>query len=336
MTAAERDTRRIPELEITLVTHEPAPLALFGEAASELVRETLDRAAVSLHTSARAQRFADGELSLAGTVESLAFDRVVALPALAVPDVPGLPQRAHGFIGTDVAMYVDGLTSVWAAGDSTHFSIKHGGIAAQQADVAARAIAARAGATVALEPFHPVLRAALITGDTPDFFEAELCDPAAGVATVGRPLWTPSIKLAAKYLSPQISQALRGGASPREFADLDGAAASSAPGADPRRAVEAALAAAEDDAGRGDYAGALKWMSLIEQLDLAIPAEYIGRRERWRRELDPKAVPHRAAGRIDPSFATPEDAISDLRRRIGWLREGGAEHGGEMERRLSG
>jgi sulfide:quinone oxidoreductase len=334
MTAAERDARRIPELEITLITHEPAPLALFGVAASELVRETLDRARVGLRTSARAQRFTDSGLTLDGADESLAFDQVVAIPALEVPEVPGLPQRAHGFIGTDAAMSVDGLTSVWAAGDSTHFSVKQGGIAAQQADAAARAIAARAGAKVALEPFHPVLRAALITGDTPDFIEAELSKPAAGIATVGRPLWTPSIKLAAKYLSPQISLALRGGASPREFSDVEVSSVSSAPDADPRRAVEAALTAADDDAGRGDYAGALRWMSLIEQLDLAIPAVYISRRERWRRELDPGAVPHRAAGRIDPSFATPEEAISDLRRRIGWLREVESREGDEMAARL--
>jgi len=41
-----------------------------------------------------------------------------------------------------------GLTNVFAAGDATDFPIKHGGIAAQQADVAAQTIATMADAPV--------------------------------------------------------------------------------------------------------------------------------------------------------------------------------------------
>jgi sulfide:quinone oxidoreductase len=333
MTAAERDERLIPRLEITLVTNEAAPLAVFGSAASDLVKQTLERAGIGLRTSARARRFADRQLELDG-LEALPCDQAVALPALKVQDVPGLPQRTNGFIGTDTAMQVDGLTSVWAAGDSTNFSVKQGGIAAQQADAAARAIAARAGAKVAIEAFRPVLRGALITGHAPDFFEAELWDPSAGRASVGRPLWTPSVKIGAKYLAPYIARALRGGESPSTFSEVDRGSGSEAGNADPERAIEAMLTAADDDADSGDYAGALKWLSLIEQFDLALPAECIGRRERWRRELEPDAVAHPAARRIDPSFATPEEAVSDLRRRVGWLREAEFREGEEMAARL--
>jgi sulfide:quinone oxidoreductase len=335
MTAAERDQRRIPELELSLVTHERAPLGLFGSEASRLVDHTMRRAGVDLRTSARAERFANGRLELAGTEEAPGFDQVVALPALTVPEITGLPQRAHGFVGIDAAMHVEGLPDVWAAGDATSFSVKHGGISSQQADVAAGAIAARAGAKVAIEPFRPVLRGAVITGDTPDFLEAELYDPGAGVASAGRPLWTPSIKLAARYLGPYIARTLRGGESMPAFADVDRGPATSAGEGDPRRAVAAALAAADEDAERGDYEGALRWMSLIEQMDLAVPAAYVSRREAWRRELDSEALPHPAAGRIDPAFATPEQAISDLRRRIGWLREAEKSTGAKMESRLS-
>ena len=73
---------------------------------------------------------------------------------------------------TDVAMHVSGLEHVWAAGDVTSFPIKQGGLAAQQADIAARSIAADAGARVPLEPFQPVLRGALITGDAPEFLRS--------------------------------------------------------------------------------------------------------------------------------------------------------------------
>ena len=50
---------------------------------------------------------------------------------------------------------------VWAAGDCTAFSVKTGGLAAEQAYVAAPGIAAAAGASVQERPFDPVLRADL-------------------------------------------------------------------------------------------------------------------------------------------------------------------------------
>jgi sulfide:quinone oxidoreductase len=339
MTARERDARRIPNLEITIVTPELTPLAVFGGAASRMVRSTLDRAGIALRTSAHARRFDRRSLELGDGAAPIEVDQAVALPALEIPDLAGLPQRRHGFLGTDVAMHVEGLERVWAAGDATHFPIKQGGVAAQQARVAAQAIAARAGASVAVQPFRPVLRGAMITGETPEFFETELSAPHDGVASVGRPLWTPSIKLAADYLSPYISQALRGGARPG-LHDVAPGTDQRESEVDHRRAVEVAVAAADVDASRGDYESALKWIALVEQLDLAVPAEYVVRREDWRRRIDPKRTTHLAAGRIDPSFATPEQAISDLRRRIGWLREAetrdGAEMGSELARLDSG
>ena len=65
---------------------------------------------------------------------------------------------AHGFIPVDSRCRVRGVQRVYAAGDATDFAIKHGGIAAQQADVAAQAIAALAGiadAPKAVPPRHP-------------------------------------------------------------------------------------------------------------------------------------------------------------------------------------
>ena len=57
----------------------------------------------------------------------------------------GLPQTVYGFIPVDSHCRVHGVTDVFAAGDITSFTVKQGGIAAQQADVAAAAIAAAAG-----------------------------------------------------------------------------------------------------------------------------------------------------------------------------------------------
>ena len=72
---------------------------------------------------------------------------MVSLPVPEVPEIPGLPQRPpHGYIPVDRYGGVDGLERVFAAGDATWFPIKQGGIAAQQADAAAGAIAELAGA----------------------------------------------------------------------------------------------------------------------------------------------------------------------------------------------
>ena len=93
LTAAEPDARRLQDIEITLVTHEPEPLSLFGEPASQLVTARLDEAGSRAAGFRTAHRFEAGRLLV---------DEAVALPALEVPPVPGLPQRARGFVQTDV------------------------------------------------------------------------------------------------------------------------------------------------------------------------------------------------------------------------------------------
>jgi sulfide:quinone oxidoreductase len=272
-------------------------------------------------------RFADGHLHIAEE-EPLGADAAVALPALQVPAVPGLPQRHNGFVQTDAAMHVEGLNAVWAAGDATWFPIKQGGLAAQQADASARSIAARAGAHVPLETFQPVLRGILVTGEVPDFFRSSIAAPEAGVATAGRPLWWPPSKVAGRYLGPYLAHAQNPS---KELVDRDPSAGSSGGEADPERAVALLLAAADADARIGDFEGAIKWLSLVEQLNLVTPPEYVARRYEWRRRLQPDLPPDAAAERIDPSFQSAAAAISDLQRRVGWLRE--IEHRAEGEMR---
>jgi sulfide:quinone oxidoreductase len=329
LTAAERDARRLEGVEIVLVTHEEAPLDLFGPAASQLVAARLEQAGISVRLSTDVERFEDGELRTAG--EPLAADAAVALPALQVRPLPGLPQRQNGFVPTDTAMHVAGLESVWAAGDATWFPVKQGGLAAQQADVAARSIAARAGAHVPVETFQPVLRGALITGEAPDFFRSSRTAPRTDLAPSGHALWWPPTKVAAKYLGPYVARKL-GEETPARFADRP--ATSVAVEVGNQHAVSIVLAAAEADAGSGDFEGALKWLSFVEMLNLTIPSEYVVRRHEWRRQLDPDAVPDPAAARIDPSFASAAAAISDLERRVGWLREIEQRTVGEMSEQL--
>jgi sulfide:quinone oxidoreductase len=103
LTAAERDARRLPGVEIVLVTRESAPLEVFGPATSQLLEARLEEARISLRTSSVTERLVDRRLHLAGG-DSLEIDHVVALPALEVPPIGGLPQRGGGFVQTDVRM----------------------------------------------------------------------------------------------------------------------------------------------------------------------------------------------------------------------------------------
>jgi sulfide:quinone oxidoreductase len=331
LTAAERDARRLEGVEITLVTHEPAPLDLFGPAASQLVAARLAEAGISVRLSSVVDRFDDRQVHMTAG-DPLGADAAVALPALEVLPLAGLPQRHSGFLHTDTAMRVEGLDAVWAAGDATWFPIKQGGLAAQQADVCARSIAARAGAHVPVEAFQPVLRGMLITGRTPDFFRASVSAPDAGVADQGRPLWWPPVKVAGRYLGPYLAHARN---PTTELVDRDPSPGSPDDTADPERAVALLLAASQADAKIGDYEGAIKWLSLVEQLNLVIPPEYVARRHEWRRRLQPDLSPDAAAQRIDPSFKSAAAAISDLQRRLGWLREIEHRREGEMADQLT-
>jgi hypothetical protein len=231
-------------------------------------------------------------------------------------------------------MHVAGLETVWAAGDATWFPIKQGGLAAQQADTAARSIATRAGAHVPIEPFQPVLRGVLVTGGTPDFLRSSKGHRDANVAAVGHELWSPPTKVAANYLGPYLASAL-GKDSSQQFADLGPSADPAADEAAHERAASLVLAAADADARIGDYESAIAWLSLVEQLNLVIPAEYVARRHEWRRKLQSDVAPDAAAERIDPSQASAAAAISDLERRVGWLREIEHRTEGEMREHLS-
>jgi sulfide:quinone oxidoreductase len=330
LTASERDARRLQGVDLMLVTHEAAPLDLFGASTAQTVASRLEQAGVGLRTGTVVEAFSDGLLRLAGG-ESLEADAAVALPALEVPAIDGLPQRRHGFVQVDSTMRVAGHEHIWAAGDLTWFPIKQGGLATQQADVAAQAIAARAGAHVPYHPWQPVLRGALITGDAPEFFRSARAGGADTTAT-GRSLWWPPTKLAGRYLGPHIA-GIAGGTRTGELADVG---ASPHPADDEekhQRAVSLILAAADADARIGDFEGATKWLALVEQLNLVIPSEYVARRHEWRRHLEPGASDP-AAERIDPSFAGSAAALSDLQRRVGWLREIEHTRGDEMRRHM--
>lgn len=160
-------------IEITVVTAEPQPLALFGEAASELVRGLLeDRGVVFLGGAVAKSVHRGGSLTLADG-RAIAADRVVALPELRGRRFTGVPASRSGFVPVDAAGRVEGLQDVYAAGDLTTFPIKQGGLAAQQADTVAHAIAAGLGIRVKQVRAPRVLQARLLGGERPVFLRTE-------------------------------------------------------------------------------------------------------------------------------------------------------------------
>ncbi len=204
LTAAEAERTGV-EAELVVVTSEPSPLALFGPAASEAVRTALTERNVEVRVSTYAESAANGGLKVLGGV--LPVDRVVALPRLSAPAIPGVPRDRAGFVPTDPHGRVPGAPDVYAAGDLTSYPIKQGGLAAQQADAVAEAIAASAGAPIDPRPFQPVLRALLLTGATPTFLRVELGGGHGETSEASEEtLWWPPGKIVGRYLAPFLAE----------------------------------------------------------------------------------------------------------------------------------
>ena len=214
LTAARLKAYQTPNVELMLVTPEDAPLQLFGPSASDAVRELLDDADVTLITGTCPIAARGGRLQTLPE-QSIAADRVVALPRLQGHRIHGVPQTVEGFVPVDQHGRVVGLDNVFAAGDITTFPVKQGGIATQQAFVAAEAIAAMAGLAVAPRPFAPVLRGLLLTSSHPLFLRRNMSGADESDWVSETPIWWPPTKIVGRRLSPFLA-ALAGEEATRE------------------------------------------------------------------------------------------------------------------------
>ena len=194
------------DLSVTLATPEDAPLAIFGSEASSAVARLLEENQILFIPSAHCETPAPGHVSTNPGSRQLQVDRVIALPELFGPSVPGVPLQAdNGFIPIDAHCKVPRLERVYAAGDATEFAVKLGGIAAQQADTAAEAIAALAGAPIEPKPFQPIMHGMLIGGQKPLYLTADLTGGHGSSSEASEtPNWSPGTKIAAKYLAPYL------------------------------------------------------------------------------------------------------------------------------------
>jgi len=191
-------------VEITLVTPEASPLEIFGATVGEVVAELLEARGIDLRLATTPVTFLGGSLEVEppGGIEA---DRVVALPWLEGPPLRGVHQDMHGFVEVDEHGAVSAEDDLYAAGDLTSFPVKQGGIAAQQADAAAEAMAAQAGAPIEAAPFRPILRGLLLTGIEPRFLRG---DPEVGSIVDTEPLWWPPAKIVGRHLAPFLAQHL--------------------------------------------------------------------------------------------------------------------------------
>jgi sulfide:quinone oxidoreductase len=207
MTAARAREMSLDDAQITVVTPEESPLAIFGLQASAEVAKVLHDTGVALETGTHAVIEGSGQVVLRPSGNTLDCDRIVALPRIVARQIGGLPSNEDGFIPIDEHARVPDIERVWAAGDGTAFPVKQGGIACQQADAAASDIARWAGANVDAEPFRPVLRGQLLTGSEPRFMRHHLEGGHGEDAEVSKhALWWPPSKIAGVHLAPYLDE----------------------------------------------------------------------------------------------------------------------------------
>ncbi len=299
MTAVELRDRGAEGVSIRIVSPEAAPLQLFGGDASAATGRLLRERGIRFEHG-RVESAGDGAARLAGG-GAVPADAVIALPPLQGPWIEGLPRDDRGFIPVDAHGRVVGASGVYAAGDATTFPIKQGGLATQQADAAAEAVAADLGLRSTAAPFRPVLRGLVLTGGAPLYLRAELTTHETGVSRVvdamggeasTRALWWPPGKVAGRYLAPYLATA-RPVALGREPL-VDRTPANATPGgSEATDALALTLLLADEDARAGDYAQALHALDAAAALAGGVlPAAAAAKREEWRAALAPTARAH--------------------------------------------
>jgi sulfide:quinone oxidoreductase len=201
------------DAELVIVTPEDAPLQVFGRGVAEGMAALLAERRIEVVAGTHPVRYVDGFLE---TVPHgrLGFDAVISLPKLEGRRIRGVPHDVEGFVRIDEHCKLLGSEHIYAAGDVTNFPVKQGGLATQQADVAAEAIAAGLGIGVEPDEFDPILRAVLWTGEEPRYLQGW---PAGGHGESSTftetPLWgSDEGKIVGRYLTGFLASAVAPGA----------------------------------------------------------------------------------------------------------------------------
>jgi sulfide:quinone oxidoreductase len=207
LAATELKRAGIAGTQLTVVTPEDGPLQIFGRRASEQVAQLLADHGIDVLTGTHPVKYEGGLLSIVPGADVEA-DAVVSLPRLEGRRIEGLPYDTTDFIPVDDHMRIPGVPNAYAVGDVASFPVKQGGIATQQADVAAEAIAADLGCDAEANPLDPVLRGVLWTGAKPRYLFGWLGGGHGETSVASeRPPWpidNPS-KLIGRYLTPFLA-----------------------------------------------------------------------------------------------------------------------------------
>lgn len=199
------------DVQLTVVTPEQAPLQVFGRRVGEQMAALLAERRIGVLTSTRPVRFAEGRLETVPG-DGLAVDVAISLPHLEGRRIRGVPHDPEGFVRVDDHGAVLGCERMHAAGDITSFPVKQGGLAAQQADRVAEAIAAEVG--VAIEPlaFDPLLRGVLWTGEEPRYLQGWIGGGhGEGSSLSAEPPWEAAASGGdGKIVAPRLSAFLAG------------------------------------------------------------------------------------------------------------------------------
>jgi sulfide:quinone oxidoreductase len=216
--ATEMAKAGVTGTRLTVVTPEDAPLELFGRRAAEQTSELLAGRGIEVIAGAHPVKFDGGRLRIAPG-EEIEADAVISLPRLEGRPVGGVPHDADGFVAVDEHGRATGVERVYAAGDVTTFPVKQGGIATQQADAVAEAIASEAGAEVEPQPFDPVLRGVLWTGREPRYLYGRLTGGHGETSSLSEHPQGPGQngKVAGRYLTPFL-ESLAGDGDPEPAA----------------------------------------------------------------------------------------------------------------------
>lgn len=198
----------VDDVKLTVVTPEEAPLQIFGRRVSAQVGELLCERGIGVLAGRHPIRFEDGQLFTAPG-DPFDVDAVVSLPKLEGRRIRGVPHDPDGFVGVDEHCRVIGTDRIFAAGDATTFPVKQGGVATQQADVAAESIAAELGCAVEAAPLDPVLRGVLWTGAKPLYLSGHLSGGHGETSSAtDEPPWQGDAqhKIVGRYLTPFLGE----------------------------------------------------------------------------------------------------------------------------------
>jgi sulfide:quinone oxidoreductase len=209
MTAERAHSMDVRDLDLVLVTPERRPLAVFGTAVADVVRDRLAEAGVTVYCEALAKVPDKQQLLIQPQGVELHPSRMLAMPRIAGPGISGLPGAgSHGFLPIDKYCRVPRAGGrVFAAGDVANYPIKHGGLGTQMADAAASAIAALAGAVDKPSAFNPVIRGKLLTGRAPVYMSAHPVGAESFASEVfDEPPWPARDKVVAEELGPYLAR----------------------------------------------------------------------------------------------------------------------------------